>query len=221
MLSGLIPDEGNDSDALKRRLLCGRYAELRMLFFLGKDVFRWIDQCVEWAERVPEFSALEIRRQSFAGLLTKDPPEAVREKLVRLGRGGLPIDFFARDRDERGVCRTAGDGNAQRRISYAPTTGIPISCTAVIWNRKRTRVCARRIFDLRFTRQGNTRECWRRSGTGTRRIEPALLIRIEVAIQVDPKDACEAGHGRHQGQVCHKGRHQHEVEAPGGQPPEQ
>ena len=83
MLSGLIPNEGTDSDALKRRLLCGRYAELRMLFFLGKDVFRWIDQCVEWTGRVPEFGAMEIRRQSFAGLLTKDPPEAVREKLVR------------------------------------------------------------------------------------------------------------------------------------------
>jgi hypothetical protein len=85
MLSGLIANEGNDSDALKRRLLSGRYAELRMLFFLGKDVFRWIDQCVEWTERVPEFSAMEIRRQSFAGLLTRDPPEAVREKLVRWG----------------------------------------------------------------------------------------------------------------------------------------
>ena len=85
MLSGLIPDEGTDSEALKRRLLCGRYAELRMLFFLGKDVFRWIDQCVEWTGRAPEFSAMEVRRQSFAGLLTKDPPEAVREKLVRWG----------------------------------------------------------------------------------------------------------------------------------------
>jgi hypothetical protein len=58
---------------------------MRMLFFLGKDVFRWIDQCVEWAERVPELAALEIRRQSFAALLTKDPPEAVKEKLVRWG----------------------------------------------------------------------------------------------------------------------------------------
>jgi hypothetical protein len=32
-------------------LLTGRYAEMRMLFYLGKDVFRWIDQCVEWAQR--------------------------------------------------------------------------------------------------------------------------------------------------------------------------
>jgi hypothetical protein len=85
MLSGLIPTEGAEPDDLKQRLLSGRYAEMRMLFFLGKDLFRWIDQCVEWAQRVPEFAAMEIRRQSFADLLTKDPPEAVKEKLVRWG----------------------------------------------------------------------------------------------------------------------------------------
>jgi hypothetical protein len=39
MLSGLIPSDGTDEEALKRRLLSGRYAELRMLFFLG-DFFR-------------------------------------------------------------------------------------------------------------------------------------------------------------------------------------
>ena len=85
MLSGLIPNEGTHPDDLQRRLLSGRYAEMRMLFFLGKDVFRWIDQCVEWAQRVPQLAAMEIRRQSFAALLTKDPPEAVKEKLVRWG----------------------------------------------------------------------------------------------------------------------------------------
>ena len=61
MLSGLIPNEGADPDDLRRRLLSGRYAEMRMLFFLGKDVFRWIDQCVEWAQRVPEFAARALR----------------------------------------------------------------------------------------------------------------------------------------------------------------
>src|SRR6516225_6195941 len=85
MLSGLIPSDGTDPESLKRRLLSGRYSEMRMLFFLGKDVFRWIDQCVEWAERVPELVDMEIRRQSFAGLLTKDPPEEVRQKLMGWG----------------------------------------------------------------------------------------------------------------------------------------
>jgi hypothetical protein len=85
MLSGLIPSDGSDQEDLQRRLLAGRYAEIRMLYFLGKDVFRWIEQCVEWGQRVPELSGAEIRPQSFAALLTADPPEAVKEKLVRWG----------------------------------------------------------------------------------------------------------------------------------------
>lgn len=85
MLSGLIPNEGLASEDLRRRMLSGRYSEMRMLFFLGKDVFRWIDQCVEWSERTPELVAIEVRRQSFAHLLTAEPPEEVKEKLVRWG----------------------------------------------------------------------------------------------------------------------------------------
>jgi hypothetical protein len=85
MLSGLIPSDGSDQEDLKRRLLVGRYAEIRMLYYLGKDILRWIEQCVEWGQRVPELSGAEIRPQSFAGLLTADPPAAVKEKLVRWG----------------------------------------------------------------------------------------------------------------------------------------
>jgi len=85
MLSGLIPSDGSDQEDLKRRLLAGRYSEIRMLYFLGKDVFRWIGQCVEWGQRLPELSGAEINSQSFAALLTADPPEAVKEKLVRWG----------------------------------------------------------------------------------------------------------------------------------------
>jgi hypothetical protein len=85
MLSGLIPSDGADRDDLKVRLLSGRYSEMRMLFFLGKDVFRWLDQCVEWAARIPQLSAEEIFPQSFAGLLTATPPEMVKEKLVQWG----------------------------------------------------------------------------------------------------------------------------------------
>jgi hypothetical protein len=85
MLSGLIPNDGTDRDELKKRLLSSRYAEIRMLYFLGKDVFRWIEQCGEWASRVPDLEGLEIHRQSFAGLLTASPPQSVKEKLVRWG----------------------------------------------------------------------------------------------------------------------------------------
>ncbi len=85
MLSGLIPSDGSDQDELKRRLLAGRYGEIRMLFYLGKDVFRWLDQCVEWAGRQTELHQAEVCRQSFAGMLTGDPPEGVRDKLIRWG----------------------------------------------------------------------------------------------------------------------------------------
>jgi hypothetical protein len=95
MLSGLIPNDGTEPDDLRRRLLAGRYSEMRMLFFLGKDLFRWIDQCVDWAERIPALSAAEIRRQSFAGLLITGPPEAVKEKLARWGVADY-VSIFSR-----------------------------------------------------------------------------------------------------------------------------
>jgi len=85
MLAGLIPDDGSDRETLQRRLLSGRYSEVRMLFFLGKDVCRWIGQCLEWVEREPQLQSLELCSQSFAGLLTADPPEAVRQKLLQWG----------------------------------------------------------------------------------------------------------------------------------------
>src|SRR6476619_5882611 len=69
MLSGLLPSDGSDPDELRRRLLAGRYGEIRMLFYLGKDLLRWIDQCVEWAQRVPELQAAGVCRQSFSDLL--------------------------------------------------------------------------------------------------------------------------------------------------------
>ena len=75
----------SDEEELKRRLLAGRYGELRMLYFLGKDVFRWVDQCVEsWPEQA-DLRNRNIHPQSFAELLTAHPPPAVREKLVRWG----------------------------------------------------------------------------------------------------------------------------------------
>src|SRR2546429_3713573 len=86
MPSGMIPSDGSDPADLKRRLLAGRYSEMRMLYFLGKDVMRWIDQCMECVGRVTELSAMtDLRPQSFAGLLTAGPPEPVKDKLIRWG----------------------------------------------------------------------------------------------------------------------------------------
>ncbi|HLK46769.1 MAG TPA: hypothetical protein VKT49_01465 [Bryobacteraceae bacterium] len=85
MLSGLISNEGNEPEILLRRLLAGRYAEIRMLFFLGKDLLRWMEQCGESVERTRELHDARIRPQSFAALLIGNPPQEVKEKLMRWG----------------------------------------------------------------------------------------------------------------------------------------
>jgi hypothetical protein len=96
MLSGMIPSDGTDPADLKRRLMSGRYSEMRMLFFLGKDVMRWIDQCRELAGRESDLSSVgDLRAQSFAGLLTASPPEPVKEKLIRWGVADY-VSIFAR-----------------------------------------------------------------------------------------------------------------------------
>ena len=87
MLAGLIPDGGSDQAELTRRLLSGRYAEIRMLYFLGKDIFRWMEQCREQVARTRELAGAEVYAQSFAGLLAGSPPLNVQEKLTRWGVG--------------------------------------------------------------------------------------------------------------------------------------
>ncbi len=35
--------------------MLGRYQEVRMLLFLGKDIFRWIDQCMDQSDRIARY----------------------------------------------------------------------------------------------------------------------------------------------------------------------
>jgi hypothetical protein len=85
VLQGLLPSGDRTAEDLDRALLEGRYSELRMLFYVGKDVIRWIDQCLEYAGRTTELANPAIRFQSFASLLLQDPPVEVQEKLKRWG----------------------------------------------------------------------------------------------------------------------------------------
>jgi hypothetical protein len=77
------PSRAKDEDELERRILIGRYQEICMLIFLGKDLFRWLHQCVDFLNRPGEGRQLSL--QSFAGLIVEQPPSAVREKLERWG----------------------------------------------------------------------------------------------------------------------------------------
>jgi hypothetical protein len=56
-----------------------------MLYFLGKDIFRWMDQCEEIVSKVDILKTLGIRTQSFAAMLVDAPPKAVTEKLTGWG----------------------------------------------------------------------------------------------------------------------------------------
>ena len=85
MLQGLLPTGERSRDDLDRALLDGRYCEIRMLFYVGKDLLRWIEQCMELVERAPELRDLGIRYQSFATYLIHHPPASVQAKLRKWG----------------------------------------------------------------------------------------------------------------------------------------
>ncbi len=85
MLQGLLPTGEMSVEDLDRTLLDGRYCEIRMLFYVGKDVMRWIEQCLETAERDETLDRAGIKYQSFAALLVEEPPPGVKAKLRKWG----------------------------------------------------------------------------------------------------------------------------------------
>jgi hypothetical protein len=72
-------------EAMRERILDGRYREITWLFYIGKDVVRWIEQCLEFVRSREELRHPNLRFQSFAALLTENPPPLVRDKLQRWG----------------------------------------------------------------------------------------------------------------------------------------
>ena len=82
-LQGQLGSDEEDS-VLHRRMLAGRYQEVRMLVFLGKDIFRWLRQCVEYSGAGQGADA-RIVEQSFAALVVEEPPDAVKRKLEAWG----------------------------------------------------------------------------------------------------------------------------------------
>ena len=85
MLQGLLPSGDRTPDQLDLTLLEGRYAEIRMLFYVGKDVLRWIEQCLEFVGRDEELRGRGIKFQSLAAHLIQDPPPAAQKKLRKWG----------------------------------------------------------------------------------------------------------------------------------------
>jgi len=85
ILEGLLPSGELSGDDLNLRLLDGRYCEIRMLFYVGKDLTRWLEQCMEVVARDPDLRETGIQKESFAQLLVGSAPGPVEEKLRQWG----------------------------------------------------------------------------------------------------------------------------------------
>jgi hypothetical protein len=85
MLHGLLPHDSQSDDELVEKVARSRYLELRMLYFVGKDLERWLQQCVEFAERDRDLGGTGYTQQSFASYLIENTPPSVRNKLLSWG----------------------------------------------------------------------------------------------------------------------------------------
>ena len=84
-LQGFAPQPETTAEDLETQLLRGRYAELRMLFYIGKDISRWADQCAETTRASAAYAQRRIRPEAFAVLLVQHAPAHVRAKLENWG----------------------------------------------------------------------------------------------------------------------------------------
>jgi hypothetical protein len=84
-LHGLIPDDHSTLDQLNTKLLSGRYCELLMLYYIGKDLWRWAEQCAEFIQGIPELRDTELAPETFLNLLVEDPPVEAADKLRKWG----------------------------------------------------------------------------------------------------------------------------------------
>lgn len=85
MLQGLLPNEEYSIEQLERIVLDGKNCEIRMLFYVGRDLCRWIEQCMEVVERELDLRGSAIARQSFASMLVDEAPAHIKEKLATWG----------------------------------------------------------------------------------------------------------------------------------------
>ena len=113
ILQGLLPAGDSSADELERALLEGRYSELRMLFYVGRDVRRWMEQCLDSVRRADGFPHSGITARSFASLLIEQTPAPVAEKLKRWGVNDYRAIF------SRGLGLNALFGQAPSRESLA------------------------------------------------------------------------------------------------------
>jgi hypothetical protein len=76
---------GHSAAQVQRRILLAKYCEVRMLWCIGKDLLRWIEQCLDFVSRRKELRQADIRFQSFSTLLIENTPGLAAEKLCQWG----------------------------------------------------------------------------------------------------------------------------------------
>ncbi len=74
--------EGTVSDEESRRMEVRRL-EMKMLVCLGKDLNRWLEQCLEFAAADPEL--VDLREGDLMDLLVENPPDGVGRKMQTWG----------------------------------------------------------------------------------------------------------------------------------------
>ena len=80
-LAGVLPMDGLAREALEQRVVEGRVCEVKMLYYVGLDLNRWLEQCTEVIDREERLKDAGLSRSSFASLLVSQPPGHVHEKL--------------------------------------------------------------------------------------------------------------------------------------------
>lgn len=85
MMQGFLPNREFSPEDLDRVLLDGRMCEIQMLYYVGKDLLRWMEQCLEVVARDAGVRGFGLGIQNFATLLIDNTPPIVKEKLTRWG----------------------------------------------------------------------------------------------------------------------------------------
>lgn len=85
MLQGLLPTGDLTPEQLEQRLMDGRHCEIRMLFYVGRDLTRWIHQCIDFLERDQEHPGRRYTFQSLVSYLIRHTPPTVQTKLRKWG----------------------------------------------------------------------------------------------------------------------------------------
>jgi hypothetical protein len=125
-LQGLLPESSLDRQELTRLMMAGRHQEMRMLFYIGKDLQRWTEQCMDFVSREPKLSETGIRQQSFATLLVEHPPAGMAAKLNKWGVGdqrsifsrAIGLNALFQQAPELDVLSTVFVQNYQRFADY-------------------------------------------------------------------------------------------------------